>query len=241
MSAFASVWAYYLCAWQRVCPRALLHLFEVPLVGRLFGEDVLGGEVLAIVEVDLLANGRHVYVVVLLLAEQCVAVEPVTADAHNGGGVDAFAVDHYREVAVELATALSDDGYGLSGTHVLSHLYYVLGVVGVDGLESVAVAYHGGVAHVGELARDTYRAVEHCLHCVAVLGGYLHDVVLAQGCFAHGQRERVLVRLQCIEVDVEGVGTAEESGCGYAYLLLFGSGELMFDGGCRHECECGYG
>ena len=207
----------------------------------MFGEDVLGGEVLAVVEVYLLANGRHVYVVVLLLAEQYVAVESVTADAHNGGGVDAFAVDHDREVAVELATALSDDGYGLSGAHVLSHLYHVLGVVGVDGFESVAVAYHDDVTVVGLFAREAHCAFEHCLHGIAVLGGYLHYVVLAQRRLAHGQWEGVFVRLQCIEVDVEGVRTAEESGCGYAYLLLFGSGELMFDGGCRHECECGYG
>ena len=149
----------------------------------------------------------------MLLAEQCVAVQSVAVYAEHGGWVDALAVDHDREVAVELAVAVSDDGDGLSGAYVLSHLNQVLGVVGVYCLQSVAVAYHYHVTHVLVFACEAHRSVEHRLHVVAVLGVYLHYVVLAHRGFAHGQRKRVFVGFEQTEVDAERIGAVEESGC----------------------------
>ena len=156
--------------------------------------------------------------------------------------IDTRTVHHYREVAVELAVLVSDYGNGLSGTHVSAHLNKVLGIVAIHRLKSVAVAYDYDIAQFGMLARETHGSVKHCLHRVAVLSHNLYRVVLAYSSLAHGQRKRVFRCLQQTEIDVEGIRTAEESRCGNAYLLLFGSGELLFElsfssGGKHHCCK----
>ena len=131
----------------------------------------------------------------------------------DGFRVDARTVHHDGEIAIGLSLSGAHDGDGLSGAYVLSHLNQVLGVVGVYGLQSVAVAYHYHVAHVLVLACEAHRSVEHRLHVVAVLGVYLHYVVLAHRGFANGQRERVFVGFEQTEVDAERIGAVEESGC----------------------------
>ena len=155
--------------------------------------------------------------------------------------IDTRTVHHNREVAVELAVLVSDDGNSLSGAHISAHFHKVLGIVAIYGFKSVAVAYYDNVAHLRMLSREAHCSVKHRLHRIAVLGLYLHRVVLAYSGLANGQRKRVFRCLQQTEIDVEGIRTAEKSRCGNANLLLFGSSELMFYGcgcsGSHHHCS----
>ena len=105
--------------------------------------------------------------------------------------IDTRTVHHNREVAVELAVLVSDDGYGLSGAYVGAHIYKVLGIVAINGFKSVAVAYHYDVAQFVMLSREAHCSVKHRLHRIAVLSLYLHRIVLAHSGLANGQRKRI--------------------------------------------------
>ena len=58
------------------------------------------------------------------------------------------------------AARLSDEGYHLSGLHVLAHLYHVLGIMGVIGLQPVGMLDAHQVTVAVELAREHHLAVE---------------------------------------------------------------------------------
>ena len=73
-------------------------------------------------------------------------------EVYNGRRIDASAVHHDAEVAINLAVAFANDGNGLSCLDVRTDVNEVLGIVAIDGLQSVAVADDDGIAKVWSLS-----------------------------------------------------------------------------------------
>ena len=67
----------------------------------------------------------------------------------DDGRGDAAAIHHDGKVTERLQPLAADDGDGLSGLHLVTNMYEVLGVVAVDGLEAVVVADDDDVTEGG--------------------------------------------------------------------------------------------
>ena len=105
-----------------------------------------------------------------------------------------------------------------------------MGVVAVDGLQTVVVANDDDVAIVGVVTREAHHAVEHGLHGIALRGDDGQTVVATLLGLAHGQGEGIFFGAKKAHLYAERVRLCEEIWGGYAYLLLLGCRKLVLGG-----------
>ena len=234
MAALASVGAYHLGSGQRISPALLLHLFQIPLECSCLLESVIQLHfLLGFFDVYLVAKHTHVDILSVLLAEQGLSAQLVSFDIYYCRRIYSSSIQHNGKVAENLAFAATCNCNGLSCTHIVAHIYKILSVVAIHCFKTVAVAHHNHIAVIRMFARKSYSAFKHRLHSISLGSGYLYRVVLAHRSLAYWQRERIFRCLQRTQVNVEGIGTREESWSFDTDLLLFGGSELLLYGSRR--------
>ena len=155
----------------------------------------------------------------------------MTLQLDDGLRIDARTVHHDGEIAIGLSVSGTHDGDGLSGIHMLSHLYQVLGIVGIHGFQTVVVTDYDHVAHRLSLAREAHITVKHRLHCIALGSRDVHHAVaIDKASLAHRKRERIFLGTEYLKVNIEGLTLGKETWRCDVHLLLLGGSKLILGG-----------
>ena len=130
VAAIVAVGADDMCARQGIRPLCGLHVGKIPLDSISVGEGIS----LEVCHVVANAVGLHLDAMSVASEGDGLLVQLVSVYLKDDGGIDAASVHHDGEVAERLQPFTADDGDGLSGLHLVTNMYEVLGVVGVYGL-----------------------------------------------------------------------------------------------------------
>ena len=144
--------------------------------------------------------------------------------------IDTSTIHHDRELTVSLIVLGSYDGNGLSCLHTLPHLHKVLGIVGIDGFQSIIMTDDDNIALALCLARQTHMTIKHRLDSIPLGSLYLeHTIARQQGCLTYRKWKGIFLTSEYLEIDIESLATVEKSRRSDTDLLLFGRGKKILD------------
>ena len=148
----------------------------------------------------------------------------------DGLRVDTSTIHHDRELTISLIVLGSYDGDGLSCLHTLPHLHEVLGIVGIDGFQSIVMTDDDNIALALCLARQTHMTIKHRLDSISLGSLYLeHTIARQQGCLTYRKWEGIFLTSEYLEIDIESLVTVEKSRRSDTDLLLLGRGKKILD------------
>ena len=228
MTALTSIRTDNLGTRQGVCPMLFLNIPKVELECILVLKRVLvkvSHELTALCR-RFLCQYRNVHAAGIFPALHSLLTQLMRGDGDNGLRINLRTIYHDAESEKRLVILTPDNGYRISCFHLLSDLYQVLGIMSINGLQSIVVSHNNDITMTGNMTRESYRSIEHCLHGIT-LGGFYLQFAAIRDSLAYWQRKRILTVADKREVDIEHVTLGKQSRSGNANLLLFRRSELV--------------